>query len=367
MEEVEASRRNLLKASLVAASASALASPLASAVTPEGAAGAIKVAGYNNDRVRPIMEGLVGLEQAPVSFHYEDIYAVNRHTFAGDQPYEVTEIGLVPFITRYINTGFRDYMLLPIFISRIFRHRNIFVHADSGIEKPEDLRGKRVGTPGYGMSANTWIRGFLKDQHGVEADDFQWIESAESSDGKSLNSSFAKYYFDDDFPLTKGPAGVDESDLLITGQCDALITAITPKAFLEGNPKIRRLYPNVKQAEQQYFRDTGLFPIMHAVAIRSDVAKAKPWLPMAVYEMYERAKQITYADLETTTTLKVSLPWATQEFEETRELMGADYWPYGIERNRKELELVMRYVHEQGLVEREEDFAALFHPSTLDT
>ena len=208
---------------------------------------ALKIAGYDYDRVQAIMNGKVTHKDLDISFNVENIYGLNKYVFGPEQKYDVTEIGLIPFITRYVNEDFRDYTLIPVFISRTFRHRNIFVHADSGIEKPEDLKGKKVGTPGYGMSANTWIRGFLLDEYGVKTDDFQWIETTESSDGASLNSGFAKYYFGDDFPISKGPEGVDESELLLSGQCDALITAITPKAYLEGNPKIKRLFPNIKE------------------------------------------------------------------------------------------------------------------------
>jgi 4,5-dihydroxyphthalate decarboxylase len=327
----------------------------------------IKVAGYPYDRVQAIKDGLVGMGQADVRFHNDNIYSLNGQAFGPDKTYEVTELGLIPYVSRYINEGFRDYVLIPVFISRTFRHRNIYVHAESGIEKPEDLRGKRVGTPGYGMSASTWVRGFLNDEYGVKADDFQWIETTKSSDGGSLNKGFAKYYFPDDFPLEKGPPGVDESELLLSGGCDALITAITPKAYADGNPNIRRLFPDIKAAEQRYFEKTGLFPIMHVVAIRKDVANENPWLPAAVFKMYSEAKQIAYDNLATTTVLKTTLPWAMDEYEETVKLMGDDYWPYGIEANRNELDLVMRYTFEQGLVKRQMDFEPLFHPSTLET
>jgi 4,5-dihydroxyphthalate decarboxylase len=215
------------------------------------------------------------------------------------------------------------------------------------------------------MSANTWIRGFLLDEYGVKADEMQWIETTKSSDKGALNTDLTKYFFPDDFPIVKGPPGVDESELIINGDCDALITAITPRAFLDGHPKVKRLFPDVRAAEENYYRKTRLFPIMHVVAIRTDLAKANPWLPKAVFEMYSKAKKRAYADLETTTSLKVTLPWVTQEFEDTRKLMGKNYWPYGIEPNRKELELVMRYTHEQGLVKRRLKFEELFHPSTL--
>ncbi len=325
----------------------------------------INIAGYDYDRVRAIMDGQVEIEGAEVNFHVENIYGLNSIAFGPEKKYEVTEIGLIPFITKYINDDFRDYTLIPVFISRTFRHRNVFVHTDSGIEKPEDLKGKKVGTPGYGMSANTWIRGFLLDEYGVKASDMQWIETTQSSDGGKLNPGFAKYYFADDFPLIKGPEGVDESELLLSGGCDALITAITPHAFLEGNPKIRQLFPDVRTAEMEYYRDTHVFPIMHVVAIRTDVLKENSWLAKAVFEMYSQAKQKAYANLESTTVSRVTLPWVTQEFTDTRKLMGNNYWQYGIEANRKELELIMRYVYEQGLTKRFLEFEEMFDPSTL--
>jgi len=326
----------------------------------------INVAGYNYDRIRAIMDGQVSIEGADVSFTVENIYDLNSSVFGTEKKYEVTEMGLIPYISQYINNDFRDYTLIPVFISRIFRHRNVFVHINSGIEKPKDLIGKKIGTPGYGMSANTWIRGFLLDEYEVKANDMFWIQTTKSSDGGSLNSDLGKYYFSDDFPLEIGPEGVDESELLLSGQCDALITAITPKAFLDGNPKIKRLFSDVKEAEMDYYRKTHMFPIMHVVAIRKDVIKENPWLPKAVFEMYSKAKQKAYSDLETTTSLKVTLPWVTQEFEDTRKLMGENYWKYGIEANRKELEAIMRYVYEQGLVKHQITFEELFDPSTLD-
>jgi len=368
------SRRSFLKASVIGASAGAFTGSFQPAVAADQRA--IEVAGYDYDRVKGIIDGRAGIEQAKVSFHYEDIYAVNDYAFGPKKKYEVSELGLIPYISKFVNNDFRGYTLIPVFISRIFRHRNVFVHADSGIDKPEDLRGKRVGTPGYGMSANTWIRGFLKDEYGVEAGEMHWIETTKSSDAGKLTgsgwSAFGKdgkspYFLPKDFPLTQGPPGVDESELLLSGECDALITAITPKAFLDGNPKIRRLFPNVKQAEQQYFEKTGLFPIMHVVGVRTDAIDENPKLPLEVYNMYAKAKQIAYSDLETTTSLKVSLPWVTQEFEETRRLMGDDYWRYGIASNEKELDHVMRYVYEQGLVGKKVGFREMFHPATLGT
>jgi len=359
------SRRDTLK--LSGAAALGLLTTGSGAASDASSPPTIKVAGYPYDRVQAIRDGLAGIDQVDVRFHTEGIYDLNAQAFGPEKPYEVAELGLIPFVSQYINNDFRDYVLIPVFISRTFRHRNVFVHVDSGIEKPEDLRGKRIGTPGYGMSATTWIRGFLLDVYGVKADEMRWIETTKSSDKGNLNAGFGKYYFPDDFPIEKGPPDVDESELLLSGGCDALITAITPKAYEDGNPAIRRLFADVKTTEQQYYEDTGLFPIMHAIGIRTDVAKEKPWLPAAVMKMYSDAKQIAYDNLASTTVLRTSLPWALDEYEETVKLMGDDYWRYGIEANQTELEAIMRYTYEQGLVKRKMGFESLFHPSTLDS
>lgn len=326
----------------------------------------LKIAGYAYDRVQAIQDGRVSLDGFDVRFHDEGIYGLNRQVFGPEQTYEVSETGLIPYVTQYVNEDFRDYTLLPIFVSRIFRHRNIFVRTDSNIQSPEDLRGKRVGTTGYASSACTWIRGFLQDVHGVNPDEMHWIESQKSSDGGRPKKNTGRYYLPGSFPLTKGPADMDESQMLVAGEVDALVTPITPRAFLDRHPEVQRLFANVQAAEREYYSKTRVFPIMHVVAIRKSFADANPALPRLLFEMYSQAKQAAYDDLETTTSLKVTLPWVTQEFEETQKLMGDNFWPYGVEVNRKELELVMRYTHEQGLVKRRLRVEEIFHPSTLE-
>jgi len=326
----------------------------------------VKIAGYAYDRVRAIQDGRLGLEGFDVGFHVESIYSLNENLFGTSRKYEVSETGLIPYITKYAADDFRSYALVPVFISRMFRHRNIFVRTDRGIEKPEDLRGKRVGTPGYGMSACTWIRGFLQDLHGVNPQDMHWIETRVSSDGGKLQGDKFEYLLPDGFPLEKGPPGGDESEMIIAGDVDALITAITPKAYLDGHPKVKRLYPDFRSAEREYYSKTGVFPIMHVIAIRRDVADANPGLPRMIFDLYGKAKQAAYHDLETDKVLKVTLPWVTQELAETRGLMGDNFWRYGVKANLKELELVMRYTHEQGLAKRRLDVDEIFPPSTLE-
>lgn len=366
MDENHFSRRGCLRAA-AAGGLGALA--FAGTRTAQAAVNSgpkINIAGYAYDRVRAIQDGRLGLGGFDVRFHIDEIYNLNRHLFGPERTYEVSETGLIPYVTKYANEDFRAYTLIPVFISRTFRHRNIFVRTDSGIEKPEDLRGRRVGTPGYGMSSHTWIRGFLQDVYGVKPAEMQWIETAKSSDGGKLNVGFANYFLPKDFPLKRGPEGVDESEMLISGDVDALITAIEPKAFTEGNPKIRRLFPNVRAVEKEYYKKTSVFPIMHVIAVRKDFVDANPSLPKALFSMYSQAKQAAYDDLEAAEVLKVTLPWVNQDLEDTKALMGENFWPYGVKVNRKELELVMRYTHEQGLAKRRVRVEEIFHPSTLE-
>ena len=209
----------------------------------------------------------------------------------------------------------------------------------------------------------------LEDEYGVAPDDMYWIETSHSSDKKGgLNESSgggSRYHLPADFPLTNGPAGVDESELILSGACDALITAITPRVMAQGNPKVRTLFSNTRAAEQEYYCETGMFPIMHAVAIRATLAEDNPSLAAAVFHMYSQAKQTAYKNLASTTVLRTSLPWTAEEYEDTRALMGDDYWRYGIDDNEKELEAMVRYAHGQGLVSKRIDYRDMFHPSTL--
>jgi 4,5-dihydroxyphthalate decarboxylase len=147
---------------------------------------------------------------------------------------------------------------------------------------------------------------------------------------------------------------------------DALFHAAEPEAFVEGHPLVARLFTNSRTAERAYFAKTQIFPIMHAVAIRSDVAEANPWLPAAVFRAYATAKQHAFMRLRTMGWAMISLPWVAQELEATRELMGENYWPYGVETNRNTLSTLLRYTQEQGLTDRTLSIEELFHPSTLE-
>ena len=327
----------------------------------------IELAGYDYDRVQALLDGRVQIEGCDTQFELSSIGDMNTHVFGGPQTREVTEIGLHPFMLAYANDGFRDYTLIPVFPLRLFRHKSIFVRSDRGIEKPEDLRGKKIATPGYSSTSLTWIRGIVQHEYGVRPDEIRWvIASKDSSSKEAGKTSKQENVLPEGIAYSKGPAGEDESDLLESGAVDALFHAAEPRAYVERHPKVVRLFPDYRRTEREYFSKTGIFPIMHAVAIRTDVAKQHPWLPKAVFDAYSQAKQLTYDYMQKSAWYKGSLPWFGQEFEETREVMGENYWSYGIPSNRKTLETLFQYSYEQGLAKRKLTTDELFHPSTAE-
>jgi 4,5-dihydroxyphthalate decarboxylase len=166
--------------------------------------------------------------------------------------------------------------------------------------------------------------------------------------------------------VIKGPEGKDESDLLESGEVDALFHAAEPRAYIEGYSKVARLFPDFRKTERAYFDKTGIFPIMHAVAIRNDIIEQNQWLPEAVFNAYSKAKNLMYDHLKKMAWVTISLPWIAHEIEETRALMGENFWPYGIKPNRKALETLFQYSYEQGLCQRKLTIEELFDPKSLE-
>ena len=363
------SRREFIKNSILAVgAASALATANAVAVKAATTQSKLSliVSGYKLDRTEALIDGRVQVEGCDIKFEKSGIGDINTNVFNGPQTLDVTEIGLHPFMLAYANEGFRDYSLLPIFPIRVFRHKSIFIRTDRGIKGPEDLRGKKVATPGFSSTSLTWLRGIVKHEYGVSPEEIQWVVSSKDSSAKAAGKvSKQESMVPKGLSVTKGPEGKDESDLLESGEVDALFHAAEPRAYIEGHSKVARLFPDFRKTERAYFKKTGIFPIMHAVAIRNILVEKHPWLPGAVFDAYTKAKQLMYDHLIKMGWAAISLPWAAQEIEETRALMGENFWPYGIKPNRKALEALFQYSYEQGLASKKLTIEELFHPSSL--
>ena len=340
---------------------------LAKAGSPSGTRGpTLSLAGYRFDRTRSLIDGQVEIEGHDIEFTESGIGDINTHVFSGPQTLDVVEIGLHPFMLAFANDGFRDYALLPIFPLRLFRHKSVFIRTDRGIEIPQDLRGKTIATAGYSSTSLTWIRGIFQEEYGVAPEDMTWVVSTRDSSARDAGRvSRNENVFPAGVSISRGPDGKDESDLLEAGEVDAVFHAGEPKGYVQGHPKIGRLFPDYRTTERAYFAKTGIFPIMHAVAIRKDLVREDPLLVEAVFNAYSQSKQRAYDYMARLAWLKDSLPWFGQEFDETRALMGDNYYSYGIEANRVPLETLFRYSHQQGLCSRNLTIEEIFEPSSL--
>lgn len=327
----------------------------------------IKIAGYPVNRLKAMVKGEVEIEGFNYSFKKGSIGDLNSDTFNGEQSYDITEIGLHPYMLAYANEGFRDYSLIPVFPVRVFRHKSVFINTKKNIKRAQDIKGKRVGTAGYSSTSLTWLRGIFEDEYGIKPTDVTWVISRkDSSKSTAGNISKQEQQLPEGIKVEYGTLGKDESDLLVSGEVDALFHAAEPKAYIEGNPLVDRLFPDFRSVETDYYSRTGIFPIMHAVAIKNTCVEENPNIVEAVFKAYSQAKQMDYDYMQKWAWAFESLPWFTQEYINTKELMGENFWPYGLKRNRIVLEKLFQYSYKQGMTNKHLKIEDVFHPLALE-
>jgi 4,5-dihydroxyphthalate decarboxylase len=320
----------------------------------------LTLACWNYDRTRALLEGQV--QPDGIDLNYLDLpveetfFRMLRH-----KEFDAAEMSLSSYVMSLFLPD-RPFIAIPAFPSRFFRHSCIYIHAGSGIKEPKDLIGKRVGSPEYQMTAPVWIRGILSEEYGVPVNSVVYVTGGEEEPGRS-----------EKLPLDLPPdirverIGPDQTlaSMLGRGDIDALYTARMPSSFRSGDGNVKRLFEDFLTIERNYFRRTGVFPIMHTVVVRRDVYNRDPWVAQSLYKAFCAAQQKTYADLSETAALKIMLPWLTAHVEETRREMGDDFWPYGLDRNRGALTTFLRYSYEQGLAKQLLQPEQLFAPETL--
>ena len=322
----------------------------------------LTLAAGHYDRTEALRDGRVrpeGVDLTYLMLPVEEIF----WRMAQYREFDVAEFSLGGYLVRR-GRGADDLIAIPAFLSRFFRHSGVFVHAAAGIERPEDLRGKRVGVPEYQMTAAVWVRGFLSDDYGVRPQDVEWVQGGLEDPGRIP--------FEPAEPpgVTVGFAPADRSlaQMLAAGEIDALVTARTPSTFDRRGGPVRRLFADPWAVERDYYQRTGVFPIMHTVAIKREVLDADPWVASTLFKAFSEAKDLALADLTQTSALPISLPFLVAHAYETTALMGDDFWPYGVEEaNRQALETFVRYMHEQGLIPQPMPIESLFPASTQRT
>ena len=317
----------------------------------------IKIAVGDYDRTRPLIDGSVKVAGFNTEVSCGDLEEIFAKAFKS-APFEVTELSFSNFLITSAR-GTCPYLALPIFPSRSFRHSAIYIRADRGILSPVDLKGKRIGTREYSNTATLVARGMLMDEYGFDPSQSDWVVGdvdhleRDAIDGGNWPKSGVNI---------RGVTGTPLSSMLDEGDLDALI-AYSPPAAFGRNPAVVRLFPDWRSAEQDYYRRTRRFPLMHIMAIRRDVLESHPALPGALMQAFEAAKQDAQARLAIHQALPIMLPWMTAEAEATQAVMGADFWPYGIEANRGIIDTQIRWSHQQGLIPRRLAIEELFVPA----
>jgi 4,5-dihydroxyphthalate decarboxylase len=300
------------------------------------------------DRTQPLIDGRVQPDGVDLTFiplrPGETFWRMLNH---GE--FDVSEMSLSSY-TILRSEGDTRFIAIPVFPSRIFRHSALYVRADSAIERPQDLRGRRVGVGDYQMTAAVWVRGFLMHEYGVAPEDISWVV------GKPIRS-------------IKPPAGIrlepmrpdtTLEEMLEHGEIDALASVMIPGGL---GKTVRRLFRNSRQVEIDYYRKTRIFPIMHTLVLKTSLYERKPWLAVSFYRAFCRARDLAYQSIHDTDALTVSLPWVIQETEATRDIFGPQIWDYSIEGSRPTLDALMSYLDEQKLSRRRMSVEELFVPN----
>jgi 4,5-dihydroxyphthalate decarboxylase len=268
-------------------------------------------------------------------------------------------------LSSYVISLTRDapFIAVPVFPSRLFRHSGIYVSAASGITKPADLVGRQVGVAEYQLTANVWIRGILADEYDVPVTSVTYRTGGLHQPGRSEK---LKISLPADVQVEPLAAGQTLDRMLATGEIDAVYTPRTPESYTRGDAGVRRLFDPAGPAEEDYYRRTGIFPIMHVLVLRRDVYQANRWLARSLFDAFEEAKALCEEGIDETAAARYMLPWLHDEVARTRAILGPDYWPYGLPRNSEVLRTFLRYSFQQGLATRLLDLEELFAPETLD-
>lgn len=283
------------------------------------------------------------------------------HRMIRYREFDAAEMSLSSY-TLLVDRGEAPFVAIPVFPSRAFRHNAIYVNESSGITGPGDLVGRTVGVPEYQMTAAVWIRGILAEHHGVPVESVTY-----RTGGLHQTGRVEKLALDLGPDIRVDPIADDQTlaRMLVEGQIDALYTARTPAPYFDPTSGVRRLFEDPKGVEQAYFQHTGVFPIMHVIVVRRDVYEANRWVARSLMSAFEESKRRAVERLRETVSLSCSLPWLVVDCEETVSVMGADFWPYGVDASRATLATFLRYSFEQRLARHRLQPEDLFAVETL--
>jgi len=312
----------------------------------------LTVACGNYDRTRPLIDGRIqpeGMELNFLNIGPGEIF----WRMLNNGEFDASEMSLSTY-TILRSQGDERFTALPIFPSRVFRHSCIYVHEAAGIQKPADMRTKRFGVGDYQMTAAIWVRGLLHHEYDVSAEEICWVVGAPIYPEISLPAKIV---------IERINPGQSLETMLEAGEIDALMSVVMPRAFRARNSRIKRLVPNYREVEADYFWRTGIFPIMHTFVVKSELLKKEPWVAVSLYKAFVQARDLNYRELYDSNVLLTSLPWLIDEIETSHRIFGEQIWDYSIEGSRPTLEALVQYLYEQGLTRRRMEVEELFAPN----
>ena len=312
------------------------------------------------ERAGPIIDGTVKIAGVDLTWLVEYPGDLFRRMLQFEE-FDAAEMS-ISFYMALVSRGDKRFVGVPVFPIRHFRHGYIFVRNDAGINVPKDLIGKRIGMPEYPMTAALWIRAILHHEYGVTAPECEWFQGGFETPG------FASRFpleMPSEIHVTTIPDNKSLVGMLMDGEIDAIIGPGVPSPVKRGDPRVRRLLPNYRELERDYYQRTGFFPMDHTVVIRREIYEKNRWLPMNILKAFQQANDLGWNRFVGHGYMLSSLPWFSDELEEMLQIFGGNPYQYGYKQNLPLLEAVTQYTYEQGVATRKIDPAEMFAPETL--
>ncbi len=306
------------------------------------------------DHISDVMRGRVrpeGIDLTILQLPVEEIF----FRMLNFEEWDVSEFALGKYVSL-VAAGAAPFRAIPVFPSRVFRQSAVYAGATKSIREPKDLAGRRVGIPEWAQTACIYARGYLQHHWGLRLQDVRWVQAGVNEAGRKEKVKLSL------------PPGIEIehvadrslNEMMLAGDLDAMISAREPDAFLAGDPNMVRLWPETRALEEAYYRETGVFPIMHVIVIKNAVLDRHPWIATNLYKTFEQAKANTLRHIDSANSSRVPFAWAFEAVREAKRVFGDDFWPYGMEANRRTLDTFLQYAFEQGVTARRVAVEELF-------
>jgi len=306
------------------------------------------------DHVQDLLSGRVrpeGIDLTTMELPIEEIF-FRMFSFA---EWDIAEFSMAKYVSL-IGTRTARFTAIPVFPSRVFRQSAFYVATGAQIRNAKDLANKRIGIPEWAQTAGVYARAFLQHQCGVRLEDIHWVQAGVNQPGRQEKVTPS---LPNGVKIETAP---DRSlnEMLLAGELDGIITAREPASFLANDVRIERLWPDYQPVEETYYQETGIFPIMHVVVIRNDVLERARWVAANLLQAFEEARRNSNRRLSSIVNSTVAIPWLHQAYHRAQQVFGKDFWPYGIDANRRTLEAFVEYCREQGVIQRAVSIDELF-------